>query len=319
MSASTAVLSSPGALVASVPYLVGFTPEESIVGVWLKNGAVMVTQRVDIGVVEKPEAFVPELVLENGATEIVLIVYGGPREDLTEERMEVFDDFLSYIKQRVSVRDVLWIHQDRWWSVLCRGPECCPPEGKLIDTSLAAELVLIGVAPVENREALKAECRPAGTTRMKTLDPHGIEGWRDKMIAEFLSTLSAFQMGQDNGANRLRKYGRALHDIRVRDVLLWEMQQVEDTRPWYEFGCEMSKEMHPDDAAPACTLTAIAAWRMGDGTRANVCLDYADQANANYSLAGLVKPSLAAGLPPQVWRETMKDLPREVCRHGDGD
>jgi hypothetical protein len=65
----------------------------------------------------------------------------------------------------------------------------------------------------------------------------------------------------------------------------------------------------------AC-CAAITAWLLGDGARASVATARARVDDPRYSLGELLAVSLAAGLPPQAWRESMAGLSRELCRHG---
>ena len=49
-------LRSPDALVAAVPYLLGFWPTDSAVVVWLRGGRIMLTQRLDLPIRRHPAA-----------------------------------------------------------------------------------------------------------------------------------------------------------------------------------------------------------------------------------------------------------------------
>jgi len=142
---------------------------------------------------------------------------------------------------------------------------------------------------------------------MKPLDPHGIEGWRDKAIDRVIR----MWLDRDDYADKtLVKVGRSLHDIRVRDTILWMSADLtpEEKREAYHLISKVCRLMHPLDAAPALSVAAILAWTSGDGARGNIACDFALRCDSDYSLAQLVSVSLAAGLPPQAWVESMNSL-----------
>jgi hypothetical protein len=69
-----------------------------------------------------------------------------------------------------------------------------------------------------------------------------------------------------------------------------------------------------EDAAPALTVAAIAAWTRGNGALASVIVDRALALQPGYSLGVLVQQSLSAGLPPSAWADSMAELTYEQVR-----
>jgi hypothetical protein len=235
-----------------------------------------------------------------------------------EDDPQHFDDmveaFITYGQADTHVRDAMWVHRGAWGSLICDDPSCCPPGGREIDWTLAPDL---GKGdPLSHRETLLAECKPEGTVEMKPLDPHGIEGWRDKSIDRMLEAWAEDGFESDK---HLVRAGRALHDIRVRDTILWYATTgltTEEMMRAYELASCVARAMHPKDAAPACTIAAILAWQAGDGARANIANDYAIASDPGYSLALLVHQSLSCGLPPGAWLDSMNGLTYDDVRHG---
>lgn len=315
MSVDTAVLRSPGDLVANVPYLVGFYPNESIVAVWLKDGHVLVTQRADIEPsLNNPIEFISPI-LKHDPDEVVVIGYG----DASSTELLEFVATARLHAPELTIRDVLWVRDGRWGSFMCTDPDCCPPEGKEIDPGLASELIVLGSAPVADRESIKAELEPQGTVRMKAVPKTKLEHWRDQSIEAFQTVVSTWGEGYSpDDVGVLRQIGRALHDIRVRDTILWDVNKmtVEEKNAAYDVIRSICVAMHPNDAAPACSLAAVCAWTTGDGARANVALDFSYAADPEYSLAVLLRTSLDAGLPPAAWSDSMASLSRADVRHG---
>jgi len=300
---SPVVLSSPGALVASIPYILGFTPSMSIVAVWIKDGSVLLTQRADTEpTLADPRAFYGPADQQN-PDEVVLVTYGKIDR---QKAIDFSDTFPTHVK------DFLWVKDGRWASLMCDDPECCPPQGRDIDTSVPPEFVIEGVAPLLDREQLKNDCRPVGTVR---LDPTRLnEEERD----QYLSRLAKAMSRAPRTAPVLRELGCALFDIRVRDTVLWEAVRTDKQQKAYDLFSAICRTLHPQDVAPAATCAAISAWQLGDGARALVALDFAQEADPDYGLANLVRLSLSSGLHPSAWTESMQALTRDACRYGTG-
>lgn len=308
--ASSISLRSPGALVACTPYLVGFTPTDSVVVVWLKDGAILVTQRANLAeALADPEGLYAPL--RRHQPDEAIIMFWGPKEAQQDDILSL----IEYGKADVTVRDALWVNGDRWGSYECSDSECCPPTGHPIDHTLAADVASVSPEPVSHRETLHAELQPLGTERMKLLDPHSIEGWRDKAIDRVIR----MWLDRDHYADRtLVKVGRSLHDIRVRDSILWMAASLtpEEKREAYHLVAGVCRVMHPLDSAPVLTTAAVLAWLSGDGARANVAVDYALRIDPDYSLAHLISTTLSAGMPPTAWVESMDGLSFDDVRHG---
>jgi hypothetical protein len=302
-------LSGPAAAVANIPAMVGFTPKDSVVAIWLKDGSVLVTQRADlIPCLNDPHSFFSPM-RKHQPDEVILTFW-------TDKRIDSDDDsvlsFIEYGKADVFVRDAMWIANGRWGSLVCDDSECCPPAGREIDPCLKAQEL---PDPIADRDDLLAEVNPKGTERMKPLDPHGIEGWRDKQIDRIIE---AWTVGGFESEKHVIRAGRALHDVRVRDTIAYLVCDLtpDQKRDAYDLAATVARSMHPLDAAPACTVAALLAWLSGDGARANIAIDYAQRCDPDYSLAMLLSHSLAVGLPPSAWAESMSTLSYDDVRHG---
>jgi hypothetical protein len=306
---STAVvMRTPATLVANIPAMVGFEPRESLVAVWLKDGSVMVTQRADLdeALEHGPREYARD-VLRNDPDAVVLVVYS---DFVDSDRIEAF---WSYLQADLEVRDVLQVSDGEWSSLMCHDPKCgC---GGTVDPSLVAPELDRPIA--HDRAALIIEVEPQGSEPMKPLKPHGIDGWRDKWITR---GIDAFLNDGFESVKQARGMSRALHDIRVRDSLLWHLSQLtpEETLRAYGLFAAACRVTHPDDAAPVATCAALAAWLSGDGARANVAADVARVADPNYSMLHLIHVALTAAMPPTSWRDAMRDLTFDDCRYGKG-
>ncbi len=161
---SNVVLRSPAEFAAAIPALLGFSPEDSLVAVFLGEGRVIVTMRVDLP--EDLEEFTEHatgVACRVGADAVVLAVCCArgvgelPHHDGVDALIGALED------DGVAVKDALLIDSGRYWSYGCQSPQCCPPEGVPIpeDHALEAERVGAGMPAVaESRDAVIERYRP---------------------------------------------------------------------------------------------------------------------------------------------------------------
>lgn len=157
--------------------------------------------------------------------------------------------------------------------------------------------------------------------RMKPLPgADKIEAYRDRNIERAVDAYYDKNLSQET----LHKIGRALHDIRVRDVLI---REVLIHGPGYEslvldYLTRVADAMHPDDAAPVLTICAILEWMRGDEGSKAMMLAYmmgARNADPSYSLLLLLQVAVMSGLSSEGWAESMTALSYSDCRYGKGE
>ena len=230
------VLRSPDALVAAVPYLLGFHPRESAVAVWLQDRRIALTQRLDLpGTSADHQPWLGAMwhhPMSEAADELILVVASAQPADPA---------LLALVLDRaadagIEVRDALRIDGGRWWSLLCIDEGCCPPEGREVEaataSAVAAEFTVIGRAPLAAREDLETSLGPVAdevAAVALALDalpgmPIGAarEPWRDARIVSALGFLDGDPDGdRADAAGRTRAIADllcGLEDVRVRDT-----------------------------------------------------------------------------------------------------
>ena len=322
-------LRSPDALLAALPYLLGFHPDESLVVVWLSRGRLLLTQRLDLpSDVEQLPAWHDAVWSHAGAQsadEVVLVFVsvGDVDADLLEAMVTAAGE------RGMHVRDAVHLGADRWWSLLCTDADCCPPAGRGIDpdvqAEVGAEFALLGRAPVAGRGELVSSMAPdpgsmaaVARVRPRTRSGRALERWRDAVLADVLDFVDA---GPARPVDP-RKAARLLDgiaDVRVRDTVLWEARGWEPDAVLRAADAMvvLLRGAPPGRCAPVATCVALLCWLSGDGARALVALDRAGSDDPGYSLAVLLAASIRSGLPPTAWREAMAGLTREACRYGD--
>lgn len=321
------VLSTPDALLASLPYLLGFPPAESAVLLWLRDKRILLTQRVDLPASAADNAPWVTAVWGHVAAQRadeVLIVVATSRPDAADRLND-----LRVHAQRcgVRVREAIILREGRWCSALCASPGCCPPEGRPVDPAVtwevAAEFTADGIAPAPDRATLVRECA-ADDIKVSSV---GVEldtmpqlrktkRWRAQVIVTFLKLV-------DDAAARSRVRDlttviAGLDDIRIRDTVLWEISVADRSRRFaaLEVLMECTRSAPEHLVAPAATCAAITAWLVGDGARARIAVERALLARPGYTLAGLVEHSLRVGLPPSAWTDALAGLSRAECLDG---
>lgn len=325
------VLASPAALVAGIPYLLGFAPRDSAVLLWLSDGQVGLIQRLDLPGFGDIDAWAAAVWTHVGARESdeVIAAFVDPLSAVGP----VADRLIADTRTRgLLLRDLLEVREGRWRSLLCDDPGCCDPAGQAVDVAVsdavAAEFAVLGVAPLPTREdlvaSLSADDSAAGrvTLQLGAARPSGAdaEAWRDRAIAEALAVLagSAVQPASDADIAALLE---GLVDVRVRDTVLWELMELPQPGLHAALAAlvPIVRAAPPGLVAPAATCAAICAWLVGDGARARIALDRALADNPAYTMAALVDGALRGGLPPSEWRAAMSGLTRADCRHGQRD
>lgn len=115
MSTTTIRLSTPADIIGSVPYLLGFTPTESIVVLALAGNRLVVTCRIDIEDIYKPEAVEPitSAMRNVSATDVVIVGYS-----VNEELVELATlRAMGVLTDDVVLRDRITVTDDRWYNM----------------------------------------------------------------------------------------------------------------------------------------------------------------------------------------------------------
>jgi len=311
---STMNLHGPDEVIASVPYLLGFHPNESLVLMWLVDGGLAMTQRLDLdGLPQSIDAADALLApgIRIGASQVVVLLYTS-----TEPAPMAW--ITRFADHGIDVVDIVRTSGDRWWSLLCT-QECCPPAGRVIDPQMkekvAARFVLDGQVAYADRSELVREIEPdpiAVAASLRALEA---------MPAQSPNALAATCLRQWSRVERQRHrrirarvcatHIIALRHIATRDYLGWHLAQRE--RDSLLATCWLMRTVlrgaPVGDVAPIGTMAGIAHWLAGDGARASVCLDRALADDPQYVLAQLIARSIQAGLPPGEWRALLRSLP----------
>ncbi|MDG4795406.1 DUF4192 domain-containing protein [Micromonospora sp. WMMD1082] len=320
------ILTTNDDLVAAVPYLVGFTPTDSLVIVVLDGTQVRLAVRLDLPQLSD----LAELAAEAAQNATIIARYGsaaflvgyGPA-DRVASAVALLTTALT--DTGVDVQGALRVDDERYWC-LCGTAACA--DGVAHDPAasrIPAEAVYRGVAPMRDRAALEQLIAPVTgpeRTRMRTATYTALFRLHLTLSEAVVSItddeqpvppehvvregIEAVQQAYDSAAR-----GETLSDGAV--AWLTVVLMVPEIRDHAWITCDGSdtqrglwidvtrRAMPATSAAPACLL-AITAYLGGDGALANIAVDRALHADPDYHLAHLLGHALRSGVPSQRWR-----------------
>lgn len=325
-------LSSPGDIVATVPVLCGFVPQDSLVVLSLRGQRkrVGLTVRVDLPPPEAEQA-VAEMLVErishDGAQAAVVVVY----RELARAPRLVDGLVAACTRNGIDVTEALHVRDGLWTSYLCSLP-CCPAEGTPVPaapTLVQAESALDGRAVLSSRaelvRSLAPPTLPAAVAVGQRLDAEaarwsqavsaaGVEAVRAQGLRSLRAALDAVASGETVDEATAARLAVALHDVQVRDTAAsWGLDEADALLALTEQ--VLRRVVAPYDA-PACTLLGWVAYSRGDGARVNVALDRALASDPTYSLARLLRAALEGSVPPGEIRRTMRSVGGDARRGG---
>jgi hypothetical protein len=316
-------LNRPGALIAALPAVLGFVPENSLVLVSLDDGELGSVMRVDlsaelvdrvghlaeIAAAAGPEAAIAVIVDADGA--------GCPMCN------DQYRDLCSTLNDELSDRDIaLWAAHvvdrvaegGRWHCV-----DGCGAGGLVEDPSaspLAAAAVLDGRRLYARRADLQAVIAVDDRARSTALfnliaeqaalrdethraDPDGCVR-RDVEAA--MSAAAAVADGQQLTDSELARIACALVDVEVRDTL-YALAVGHSAGDAESLWAVLSRSLPTLWRAEALVLLAFSAYARGDGPLAGVSLEAALRCDPGHRMAGMLDTALQSGLRPEHIRE----------------
>jgi hypothetical protein len=205
-------LSSPDALLAAIPHLLGFPPRDSVVLVGLGvDGAgrvsIQLTQRFDRPSDDLSGEELVQLartvaasMRACGASSVIVAVFTDdqpgapgvlPSTAFVDELVDALDEAV------LRVTDSLYTDGAKRWASGCESPSCCPTSGIPISdelrTMVVAKFAGAGAAMASSRQAFTDEVA-ADPTRIEEVAAHlpaheqaasgDLEGWRDEAIEQ---------------------------------------------------------------------------------------------------------------------------------------
>lgn len=297
----------PEDLLAVVPVVLGFHPQDSVVlltfGADRPFHARVALPTTPAGTDELVEQLVAPC-RRHGVRRAVVLVYSGDERSSARAARALVRGLTT---SGVDVLDAIRAHEGRWY--VASGPRGAVPEhGVPYDVSVhpfAAQAVLEGRVTHGSREALAETVAPdlpavrAVTEALAQL-PGGAppvaaeRAWAADLVARHVR---AGSRPSDADVARLVV---GMLDVAVRDGA-WELMRRDGADRHERFWVDVVRRTPPGLLAAPAALLAFAAWLAGHGALAWCALDRCEEAAPGYRLAGYLAHALTHAVPPTVW------------------
>lgn len=314
-------------LLASVPYLLGFHPADSLVVVAIRGRRMAFAARGDL---LDPAAFAAArasftehlvAVVTRQQVDAVSVIGYGAADRVATAMPAVC---ALFARRGVRIMDAVRVTAGRYWSYFCPDPVCCPPEGIAFDlstSSLSAAAVFAGQVVLPDRAALVSQVAPAGGSVRESMRL-ATERARDRLAALIADDRrrrapaggdQAVVVSAGRAAVREALARGGTGDQLTDDEVAWlalllTNQSIRDfaweratPEHWQQaLWMDVLRRVEPKFAPAPASLLAFVAWRNGYGALASVALERALDADPAYSMALVLDQVLRRGVPPSV-------------------
>lgn len=304
----TLTAQSPEEVLAAVPYLLGFHPQQSFVVVALRGTRVVFTARVDLTYALWEADRLARVVDNNHADALILLGFCEPTtesRDLLADLAELFRDF--------RIHDLLLSDGERWWSLLCDDPDCCPVEGTAYDistTRFAAAAVAAGLPALPSRAELVRRVEgPTEDTDVQEVRAAfeevlpDLAGWSaQERRGRIRRLIARYNTSRGLSDSECAELAVLSHDPVARDEVLGRLRRVDAPRQVALWNRVVDRSLPPFEVAPLCLL-GLVAWLSGNGALQVVCMERAERINPGFSMLSLLNDIHDQAIPPTRWDE----------------
>jgi hypothetical protein len=322
-------LTTPHDLLAAIPFLIGYHPDDSLVMVSIKNDSIGMAMRIDYPIDVPAGAYdlLASHMQREKSTGALLVAYVPENRTDGESVLEQASAALSRVG--INTDESLLIQNGKYRSLLCQDPLCCSSDGNVIPeingSRVALEHVIAGrVMPFTNLQALTDSIASLPVSEEKewqklvnsfvfiTGDLDFATKQRDGATAviDLAGEWQAGRIGQDIELSA-RVIGR-LCDIQIRDFALGAHTD-ENLDAYFQMWRHLMRIAPIGFVAPLASLCAALAYESGDGALAHRALDRALADASGYSLALLLRRVFTAGWPPASFAAMRRELHPKVC------
>lgn len=315
------VVTSPDELLAALPHVLGFKPEESIVTVPLGGG--LPVARIDIPqtpderrqVLGSLGAAYARNVGQPGSMLAIVCVTEDGRSAETASRILAND--LNQLGIGTPIR--LWAIADRWTDLNSGDTGARSAEST---TRMAAEAAFLGrPQPAPSRgslaDALTGDRAPVDAvlhqarTVAQQEPPEAQHDWAVGRLAQFHTDGRSLS---DADAARILV---ALESTPTRDALWGDMSRENSTRH-VELWSDLTSRAPDEVRTPAASLLAFSSWLQGDGAKAWVALDQIPADAEPYAMANLTTLVLEQGIHPDLFEDAKETFVESEAFIPDG-
>lgn len=315
-------VSSPAEIAASLPALLGYHVEKSIVLILLggPKHRIRLTMRLDM-----PErldeataravwqTFIPGV--RNAEADEAVIVFVDPQPGGVESLADALVGGLS--DYGVGMRDVLVVADGRFRSLVCDDEQCCPPQGNPVPqtSALAAAAVTTGTVIRATRDDLRAEIAPpdedAARRAQKVVALLRSTAWAGSLddpaesFDDYLDTACTAATGPGLSLDQAARLACLVSVGDFRDMAYLHMVQ-NDHVAHREVWASVCRQIPRTDTVVPHVLFALAAYLDGHGAMASVALEAVEEVDADHPSVRLISDVIAEGVPPKRLRIALR-------------
>ena len=309
----------PADLLALVPSLLGFHPEESLVVLTLGDARHRFHARVDLpreqAGIERLACYLAEVASRHGVTRLAAALYTRD-ERLADAVARELDHRVD--RAGVDLACVVRADGERWWAL--DGREDSPGTPYEVGSHpLMAQAVVEGTVVLASRQELAdslvgdpAEADRVGRLAVARHAPSGRARTRRHLVGEGRWVRDRVRRFLDDGqplqAPDLARLLCAIAlSLEVRDVA-WAEMSHDDAERHVDLWRDAVRRAPAGLRAGPAALLGFAAWLSGNGALAWCAVERAQEEDPGHGLAALLAQALAGAVPPSVWRP----IPRQA-------
>ncbi|GAB3226294.1 hypothetical protein GCM10027447_16340 [Glycomyces halotolerans] len=299
-------LKGPSDILTTVPLLLGFKPQHSLVVVGLVRQEILCTFRVDLpGSADHLEHLVDVTgqLCRNEYDACIVIAFG--EREVAEASLD--RACLRFEAAGIKLVNRLRVTDGRWFNDQC-SQGCCPDEGTEVPESSPAscEVAVAGGYAFGDRSEVTALLDPVEDDRRAavakaveaSLAADADSEWAEQRGRDLHAVNHWMGTSRLPGPDDIATLGLALGDAEVRDYALRQINSGRFPGNCTDLWIWLSRHLDDDLAAPAATVAGFAAYRCGNGVLALEALERALRSQPNYRLAQMLLAALQAGIPP---------------------
>lgn len=321
-------LTSPHDLLAAIPFLIGYHPQNSLVLVSLKGDSVGMAMRVDLPTDVSIESY--DLLASHFTREesegAFLVAY--LLDDCKSGESVLISASAALIRAGVEIKESLLVQGNCFRSLICTDSLCCPPEGNPvpeIDSSrIAAEHVIAGhpmpfsdvTELIGSIAAVDSALDPAWFVEVNNFwiasDAEELIDLQRDGATAVVDLAGEYEVGRDYEDRELvaRVIG-CMSDIQVRDFALGS-HTSESSDSYWKMWRHLLHVAPRGFVAPIASVFAALAYERGEGALAHKALDRALVDDSSYSLALLLRRVFTAGWPAESFSKMRRELHPKV-------
>lgn len=308
----------PKKLLSQIPKIIKFNPSNQLIICGLNDAESKFAFHLSYPLpmqIQLSSDFFKELnnkLVEKAIDAVVLVFY---IEETPENYRKISKILFENLSQKVHVKDLLWVKNNRWASFLCEDLNCCPHEGSTLeieDCTISTRQIdqnFLNIKKSDSKVNLAA--RKALKVKSDIKDNAKLTKWQ-KTQYKHLSAKGAIALTNKNNWSRLLV---GLSDIPIRDALLSHFIEIgfrkknpskflsDLAKTWAKVG----SIAEPQFQSPIFACISVFLWQAGEYEIAKNAVNLSLAADNKFRLAHLLQNALDSGVPAHEFKDVFKN------------